>query len=206
MTTPVDSRDMTALARTAREEMPPETQFRAEDEAVIAAHGEFLLGLEHDLVQGFYETVYAHPNTAGVFADGERPARERTLSEWWRRTVEGPKDDDYFAWMAMVGLVHVVRGVSNPMMIAMSQYLDRGVEDAAVGALPAEEAQRLTGAVRRLTATISAVVIHSYDLAIEHALYEVAGMPPALLHRLRDQEVSTSLQHARDALGRQRFE
>jgi hypothetical protein len=32
------------------------------------------------------------------------------LRDWWKRTIEGPVDEDYWAWQAYVGLIHVKRG------------------------------------------------------------------------------------------------
>ncbi len=197
---------MHEVARTAREQMPPHTAFRDEDEVVLAANREFLAGLEDTLVKAFYDTLFAHPPTAEVFIEGERPNREKTLSDWWQRTVEGPHDDDYFAWMAMVGLVHVIRGVSNPMMLGMSDFVSRAVEELARGALTHDDVAALSEAYRRLTATVSSVITYGYDMAIEKALYDVAGMPVELLHRLRNQEISRELSTAREQLGRKRFE
>ena len=196
---------MFALANAARALMPPQTSFRTEDSAVISGHRHFLLSLAEGVVPIFYDTLFAHPPTAAVFHDGERPIREKSLAAWWERTVTGPHDDAYFAWMAMVGLVHVIRDVPNPMMLAMSDLVARALENAAREALPADEAARLTEAYRRLTATVSAVITYGYDVAIENALYDVAGMPQALLHRLRNQEVGRALDDARANLGRQRF-
>ena len=35
------------------------------------------------VVQFFYDTIFAHARTAAVFHDGERPAREKTLQDWY---------------------------------------------------------------------------------------------------------------------------
>ncbi|MDO5053067.1 MAG: protoglobin domain-containing protein [Pseudoclavibacter sp.] len=195
--------DMVALAREARDQMPPNAAFRDVDEAVLAQHRDFLTALEGRIVQSFYDTVYGHHATAAVFRDGERPAREQSLGAWWRRTAQGPHDEEYFSWMAMVGLVHVVRGVSNPMMISMADHASREVAAAARDSqLPPEEADRLSESCRRLLSTVSGVITYGYDRAVENALFEIAGMPPALLHRLRDQSVGESLEHARKDLAR----
>lgn len=199
----LEALDVFALARTAREQMPPQTTFREQDEAILMQHRDFLAGFEDELVQSFYDTVFGHHATAGVFREGERPAREKTFSDWWRRTVRGPHDDEYFGWMAMVGLVHVVRGVKNPMMIAMADHAARAVEKATRASdMPEAQADELSEACRRLLSTVSAVITYGYDQAVENALFEVAGMPPALLHRLRDQSISDSLVEARRDLDR----
>jgi truncated hemoglobin YjbI len=198
--------NMADIAREARDQMPPETSFRPEDSEVIVANRDFLLSLEPYVVAKFYDTLLAHPITAAIFHEGERPMREKTLSDWWQRTVNGPHDDAYFSWMAMVGLVHVVRHVTNPMMLSMADFLSATVAEAAQDALPEPDASRLAEAYRRLSATVVAVIAYGYDLSTEAALFDVAGMPAALLHRLRDQEVSEALAGARTTLGRQRAE
>ena len=167
------------IAREALQQMPLQTRLRPEDEAVIARHKELLLSWTPELVQGFYDTLFAHTPTRKVFHEGERPAREQTLRDWWQKTVEGPLDEAYFAWMAKVGLVHVVRGVENPMMLAMVSFVTEFVERKSLEAgLP--EAEALSKAFHRLG---MAVITHGYDRYQALALYNVAGMEPALLER-----------------------
>jgi hypothetical protein len=175
------------IAREALQQMPPETRLRPEDAAVIARHKEILLSWIPELVQGFYDALFAHTPTRKIFHEGERPAREKTLVDWWTRTVEGPLDEEYFAWMAKVGLVHVVRGVENPMMLAMSafiaEFVDRRSHEAK---LP--EAGPLSEAFYRLSMTVGAVITYGFDRYQALALYNVAGMEPALLERLTAEE------------------
>jgi Protoglobin len=190
------------IARAAIEQMPPECRFRPIDAQVIKRHEETLLALESLAVKGFYDTLYAHPSTAAVFVEGERPDRELTLSNWWRRTVSGPLDDEYFAWMAMVGLVHVIRDVSNPMMLAMADFVATFAADQAAAArLDPADVEELTQAFRRLSGTVGAIISYGYDQAVVAALYNIAGMPAALLRRLRNQEVADALAVARDGMG-----
>ena len=175
------------IAREALQQMPPETRLRPEDAAVIARHKEILLSWIPELVQGFYDALFAHTPTRKIFHEGERPAREKTLVDWWTRTVEGPLDEEYFAWMAKVGLVHVVRGVENPMMLAMcsfvAEFVDRRSREAK---LP--EAEPLSEAFYRLSMVVGAVITYGFDRYQALALYNVAGMEPALLERLTAEE------------------
>lgn len=191
---------MREIARRAMEQMPPGCQLQPTDGEVIGRHRDLLLGLERVLVTGFYDTLFAHGPTEEVFAQGERPMREQTLGAWWRRTVAGPLDEDYFAWMALVGLVHVIREVSNPMMLAMTEYVRTLVADQAGPVLvdPHERAL-LVDAFGRLASTVGAVITFAYDHAVASALFEVAGMPAALLRRLRNAEVAEALRQAREA-------
>lgn len=189
---------MREIARAAMGQMPPSCQLQPTDGEVIGRHRDLLLGLERPLVTGFYDTLFAHGPTESVFAEGERPMREQTLGAWWRRTVQGPLDDDYFAWMALVGLVHVIREVSNPMMLAMTEYVRNVVADQA-GPVVVDPQERalLVDAFGRLASTVGAVITYAYDHAVASALFEVAGMPSPLLRRLRNAEVSAALDQAR---------
>ncbi|APD10436.1 MULTISPECIES: protoglobin domain-containing protein [Thermus] len=187
---------MLEIAKEALAQMPPETRFRPEDAAVIARHKDTLLSWTEELVGAFYDTLFAHPPTARVFREGERPDREETLRRWWQRTVQGPLDEGYFAWMAKVGLVHVVRGVENPMMLAMASFVAAFVEHKThEGGHP--EADPLTEAFYRLSMAVGAVITHGYDRYRALALYNVAGMEPALLERLTVEEAREMLEAIR---------
>jgi len=175
------------IAREAPQQMPPQTRLRPEDAAVIARHKEVLLSWIPELVQGFYDARFAHTPTRKIFHEGERPAREKTLVDWWTHTVEGPLDENYFAWMAKVGLVHVVRGVENPMMLAMASFVTEFVERKSLEA-GLSEAEALGKAFRRLNMAVGAVITLGFDRYQALALYNVAGMEPALLERLTAEE------------------
>lgn len=193
---------MYEVARAAFAQIPPACRLRESDAQIIRAYQEPLMALEPEVVKAFYDTVYGHPATSAVFVDGERPAREVTLSNWWRRTVLGPLDEDYFAWMAMVGLVHVARGVGNPMMLSMASFVTSFVAEKVAG-MPLERAQAeaLIEAFQRLSSTVGSVISfgydRAYDKAVVTALSELAGMPESLFQRLRHQEVMSALAEAR---------
>lgn len=193
---------MYEVARAAFAQIPTACRFREADAQIIRTYEQPLLALEAEIVKGFYDTVYEHPATSAIFVDGERPAREVTLSNWWRRTVLGPLDEEYFAWMALVGLVHVSRGVGNPMMLSMASFVTSFVADK-VAAMPLDRAhgEALIEAFQRLASTVGAVISFGYDRAYDRAvvtaLNELAGIPESLFQRLRHQEVVSALTQAR---------
>jgi hypothetical protein len=193
------------VAGLAVRQIPPDCRFTDADAVVIRRHRELLLSLEPTLVAAFYDTLYAHPPTAAVFVEGERPDREQTLSQWWRKTVEGPLDDQYFAWMALVGLVHVARGVENPTMLAMAEHTAELVGGSLGGAgLDPAEAEELVEAFRRLTTTVGAIITfgytYGYEEAVGAALYDVAGMPERLVRRLREQQIVAAVARGREEM------
>ncbi len=185
------------IAQRAIQQTPPECRVQPSDAAIIARHSDALIPMAPQVVKSFYDTLYAHDETEQLFQAGERPMREQTLTGWWERTVRGPIDDDYWAWMALVGLTHVMRRVTNPMMLAMNNFVAQYVEDHS-DSLPVPESERrhLVTAFRRVAATAGSIITFAYDHAVSSALFEVAGMPEALLARLRDQEVGAALAKA----------
>ena len=196
------------VAQAAIAQIPPACRFTEDHSRLIHSYKELLLSLEPAVIQGFYDTIYDHPATSAVFVEGERPAREMTLAHWWRRTVNGPINDQYWAWMAMVGLVHIARKVGNPMMLSMSSYVTALVA-ARVGAVEMNraDAEHLVEAFRRLASTVGSIITFGYDRAYNRAvvtaLDDLAGMPESLFDRLRDTEVRNALAEARSDNARQ---
>lgn len=182
--------DLERMQREILDEMVPVAVTSAADAAALADHRDLLLGMEDDLVKGFYDTLYDHGATAAVFGEGERADRERTLRHWWQRTVEGPLDEHYWAWMALVGIVHIRRGVRNPMMLSMVEYVEDSVEHLAADAgLPEPERALLRRAFRHVGATVSAVISESYTQSYVGALQNLGGLSPRLLANMLDIEV-----------------
>ena len=188
---------MNQIAKAAINQMPPNTRFTDEDGKIIQQHKDLLMSIGGELVTAFYDTLFAHEPTRVVFRKGERAEREVTLAAFWAKTLNEPINDDYFGWMAMVGLIHVVRGVENPMMLAMSSFLTDFVEAKAEGVdMDAETKVKLIDAFRRFSSTISAIITYGYDSARVTALYDIAGMPESLLQRLTKQTVEGHLNKA----------
>jgi hypothetical protein len=182
------------IAQEIWSQLPPQARFRpVEDGKILARHRTFLEGLTEGLVQGFYDTLFAHPPTRAVFREGERPLREKTLRDWYLRTLAGPFNGQYFAWQALVGLVHVRRGVTNAMMTSMWNWLTEEVARKAQEALPPEEARALEGAFRRLAFTVAALISEEYLDAYLEALAEGMGQEPASFRALAQREAERLL-------------
>ena len=185
---------MHAMARDAAGQIPPQRLLRDGDREVIQRHRGRLLALGPEVVGALEEVLY------GRLPEGAGASRE-SLEYWWARTVTGPWDDDYLARMALVGLMHVAKRVTNPMMLAASDHVVQLVADASVAfGIPDEERRALLDAVGRGAGTVRVVIAWSHERAVSAALYEAAGMPEGLLVRLRDQEVGAFLERARAEL------
>jgi hypothetical protein len=185
-----------AIAQGIWSQLPPSARFRPlEDGKVLTRHRAFLEGLVDELVQGFYDTLFGPPPPPprAVFREGERPLREKTLRDWYLRTVQGPFNGQYFAWQALVGLVHVRRQVTNAMMAAMWNWLVERVVERAHAALPPEEAKALEGAWRRLGFTVAALIGEEYLDAYLEALAEARGEDPQAFRALAQREAERLL-------------
>ncbi len=183
-----------ALAQEFWSQLPPQARFRPlEDARIFARHREAMKAWVDSLVQGFYDTLFAHPATWAVFREGERPAREKTLRDWYLRTVEGPFNGQYFAWQTLVGLVHVRRGVTNAMMAAMWNWVVETASRLAREHLPKEEAQALADAWRRLGFTVMALISESYLHAYLEALAQAEGMEVGAFLRRAQEEAARLL-------------
>lgn len=164
-----------------------------EDGRVLARHRSFLEGLEEELVKGFYDTLFAHGPTRTVFQEGERPLREKTLADWYLRTLQGPFNGQYFAWQALVGLVHVRRRVTNAMMAAMWDWLTDRIADRAFASLDPEEAKVLTQSWRRLAFTVTALIGEGYLDAYLEALAQALARDPKDFRNMATEEAAQPL-------------
>ena len=167
------------LSKQVLAQLPPEDRLSEEDGRIIQANADRLISLSDDLVQVFYESLYGHPETRAIFREGERPMREETLRDWWERSVRGPFDEDYWAWQAYVGLLHVKRKVKNPMMLGHAALVTR----VASSRLTAPEDQPLREAISRLMATVSGMIAYGYEKVYVEAIGEVTGQEGTLLDR-----------------------
>lgn len=183
-----------ALAQEFWSQLPPSARFRPlEDARAFSRHKELMRGWVGQVVQGFYDTLFGHPATWAIFREGERPAREKTLRDWYLRTVEGPFNGQYFAWQTLVGLVHVRRGVTNAMMAAMWNWVVDTVSRLARERLSQEEAQALADAWRRLGFTVMALISEGYLHAHLEALAQAEGVEVGIFLQRAQQEAARLL-------------
>jgi hypothetical protein len=179
----------------------PQALPRQEDVAALARHRAWLLGIEDEVVTLFYDTLYAYPTTAEVFVAGERAAREQTLRDWWQRTVGAPVDLAYYRWMCLVGIVHIRRRVTNPMMLSMLQVVSEHVVTRAGADLGPAEAWALQQAFARLTTAVGAIIAEAYTVGYVGALEDLAGLDPKLTDRMLQLELKRLEEQGRAQLG-----
>lgn len=193
--------DLKKLQAEILSEMVPEARVTDADAAALADNLPFLLGIEDTLIDGFYDTLFAHQQTAAVFDLDERRAREETLRNWWRRTITGPLDDGYWAWMGLVGVVHIRRGVRNPMMLSMMAFVQDLVQREAVAAgLTSDRVEALRLAFSHVASTAAAVISESYTQSYVGALQALGGLNPKLLANMLSIEIQAIEDSGRAAL------
>ncbi len=175
--------------------MPENTRFSESDAQKIQENSTVLLDLGDGLISGFYNTVFSHTATASVFEDNERPMREKSLTDWWKRTVNGPFSDEYWAWQTYVGLLHIKRGVSNPMMMSMwSWILDYLNKELVQAGLSETETNALVMSFQRLSSTTSSLIGDSVFRFYLEALINATGFKSSLLERMVKNEIDQLLQ------------
>lgn len=191
------------LTRSIIDSIPAQQRFSAEDEARLMQFKALLLALEDDLVKGFYDEIETNPNIAALLGEGARSQREATLRRWWQRTLAGPIDEKYWAWQALVGVVHIKVGVKNPMMMGMWNWmlgrLRERLTAESVGS--AEAAAQLMAALERLALTTQAITAESFLLNYLETVIRLTGFKPALLERMFKTEINLVLAEARQQLG-----
>ena len=181
--------DLAALVDRIIESIVPQALPRADDVATLERHRPWLLGIEDEVVTLFYDTLYAYPVTAEVFTAGERAAREATLRAWWQRTVGVTIDLTYYRWMCLVGIVHIRRGVRNPMMLSMLHMVSEHVVTRAEADLGAPEACALQQAFARISTAVGAIISEAYTMGYVGALEDLGGLDPKLTDRMLQLEL-----------------
>lgn len=111
------------VAQDVWDTLPPSTRFGPQDASTIRFYIAHLQSWEDPIIDGFYDTLFSHPATRSVFREGERAMREQVLRGWYRRTIAGPFDLEYFAWQVLVGRVHQYRGISKSQVLVMWSWI-----------------------------------------------------------------------------------
>jgi len=172
------------VVKTVLDEIPPSIRFGERDAQVIMKYSRDLEGITDEVVRGFYDLLFSHPATAAVFREGERPAREETLRDWWLRTVRGPFDEQYWRWQAFVGVVHFRRGITNSMMMAMYAWLVGRVAELLSGKLPPQAVSEVSQALLKLAVTGAALTVAGYESLMEEGFAEEVGVDPLLVRNI----------------------
>ncbi len=169
------------VAQAVWEGLPPVTRFGSQDEHTLKTYLSQLQRWEDPIINGFYDTLFSHPATRSVFRDGERAMREQVLRVWYRRTIAGPFNLEFFAWQFLVSQIHQSRGISKGQVMVMWGWLTEQIWHLSHISLPLDEADQLTMAWMRLANTIKAMAADERLEAYLQELEKQTGSGPRIL-------------------------
>ncbi len=167
------------------------TGYAQEDAQILAQTKTVTAQWAEDFAKAFYDTLFGYPPTAAVFKPGERPAREKTLKDWYLRVVSGEIDDGFWLWQWKVGLIHIPRRVPNDYMLGMMSRVQQLFLQKCLEAFPQEQAVRVFLAFKRVTDVVAGLIAEGYMRGHQLAMKELLGFRQELLDRMMDMEVDT---------------
>jgi len=169
--------------------MPKQTLLQEEDIAVLKRNKDFIFSLAGVIVKDFYDVLYSNEKTKAVFKPGEREIREKSLTAWMVKTIDGNFDLAYWSWQTFVGILHVKRKVTNNMMIAMMGRVSDIIFTQAILQLPKDEAIALKTAWIKLSTTTLSLIAEAYHIFYMTAVSNVTGMKQNLLNNAVQVEI-----------------
>ena len=176
------------------------TGFSQEDIDLIHQHRDVLLACAGEIVQTFYDRVFAVEETRVIFHDGERPDREKSLVDWLTKTLTEPIDDKYWQWQWYVGIIHIKRGVLNPMMLSMMAVVQNIILDAIIPALGPEEGRKLYQSLKRLTTIVTALIAEGYRIGSLEAVTQATGFSPELINTYITSVIDDEIERTRQEM------
>lgn len=143
-----------------------------------------------EITKAFYDTLFAHARTANVFHEGERPARENTLTAWYLALFTTANDDDaYWTEQGRIGFAHIRRHVNNEFMIGIASTLSETFVRKTVETYGIERGLEVSNAFNRILRTVVGLTAEGYDVMSEIAFSEATGADLALVDRLIQDQV-----------------
>ena len=189
-TMPMSVNNLLEIVDDIKSGMPPETLFSSKDAALFIANKDLLISLGEDLVQGFYGIVLSHDKTKAIFKDDEIEMRAEDLKRWWVQSVAGKFDNEYWIWLAYVGVIHVRRGVKNAMMMSMWGWMFDFLSKALFIKTTPENASSLLQAFSRLSATSQALTADTYLETYLTGILTATGFSKNLLDKMVENEIN----------------
>lgn len=149
-----------------------------------------------ELVQAFYDTLYAHESTQSIFHENERPAVEKTLTNWLASLASGVKQEAFWNHQWLIALLHIKRDVKNIYMLGMMNRVQQIVLKKCLDAYDKDRAYEVYSAFIRITGIVAALIAECYDILQKHIAEEglsKVGMPTALYQRIRGLQLEIML-------------
>ena len=186
--------DIMVLTEKLLSHIPENLLLNDNDIKVLNNHLDFFKSKAPVIVKDFYDILFANENTGKIFHDGERPAREKSLIEWFSKTIGGKFDNEYWAWQTFVGILHIKRKVTNDYMLIMMHRISDLVIEEAYKTLPADEADSLKTAWLKFAGIVLSLISESYHYFYLVAIGQTTGLNMTLLDNLVRVEVDNLLE------------
>ncbi len=172
-----------------------------EDFAVLSETAHITQQWVDEFAQAFYDILFAYKPTAAVFKDGERPAREASLKEWYLQVTSGDiANRKFWNHQWYVGIIHIPRKITNPYMFGMMSRVQQLFLHRCLQECELEQAEAAFLAFKRVTDVIAALIAESYHINYMDAMEKVAGLRPALVERMMALQVDNMVEEARQEL------
>ncbi len=175
------------------------TGFSTADVQILKDAAAELQPWSEEIVCLFYDTLYSHQNTRAVFREGERPAREQTLHNWYQIVISGQIDEKFWRWQWFVGLVHIPRGITNPFMLGMMSRVQQVFGEKCQQTFDPVRGQAVFGAFKRVTDIIAGLIAEGYFQSYVQAMERMSGQSRTLIDRMVQLEVQEMLVEAKQS-------
>lgn len=142
-----------------------------------------------EIVQVFYDTLFAHARTAAVFHAGERPDREKTLHEWYLALFNSHDTEEFWNKQGRIGFAHIRRHINNEFMIGMASRVSDLFTQKAVSAFGVEQGLQVAQSFNRILKAVVGLTAENYDVMSQMAFSESTGAEPQLIDRLIQKSV-----------------
>lgn len=142
-----------------------------------------------EIVEDFYDALFAYETTASVFSPDERTERKETLRDWLRALTLGADDDEFWQQQWTVGLVHFQRQVKNAYMLGMMSRIQQHLLAMSLEELEYDQALELHRAFKRVTDVVAGLIAEGYLQGYVTAVEEVTGLKGAFLDRMAEAAV-----------------
>ncbi len=172
------------------------TGFSEEDGRVLRETAHVTSQWAEEFAQAFYDLLFSYEPTARVFQEGERPAREASLKEWYDGVIHGNFTPEFWQQQWVVGLIHIARRVTNPYMLGMTSRVQQLFLHKCLEAFPPQQAEAVYGAFKRATDVVAGLVTEGYFQNYMLAMERVAGFRKKLIIRMLDMEIKRMLDEA----------
>lgn len=192
--------DLTSMTSHILQQIPVALIPTLSDGDRVRQYKQFFRKHENSVIQGFYDQVYTDPATQQYLNPKDRPMRENTLRQWYQVTTSGHFDDHYWAWQALVGIVHVKHNIPNPAMLGMWSWMINFIQAQLLEELPVDQALPLIQVFQKLQATVCSLIVESYIMTQQEAINRASGLNQKILGRFVHIEIDRLLGQGRAIL------